>query len=140
VGCFITCTFPDNKKKILIGQRKGSHGPGTWQLPGGHLEMYESFEECAQREVLEETNLSIDNIKFVTATNDPMQSENKHYVTVFVQASIPYEQVGQVKVMEPHKLQGEWEWVTQQELCQRAPLFSPLAHFVKERSFAFIDT
>ena len=93
---------------FIMGKRKGSHGAGrlfkakihpflllytsltyrlgTWALPGGHLDFGESFETCAMREVLEETGLAVkrDSVRFLTATNDVMQSEHKHYVTVFM--------------------------------------------------------
>jgi len=88
---------------IIMGERAGSHGagkascphtlspisqpPGTYQLPGGHLEHGESFATTAAREVLEETGLKIGNIKFLTATNDVFE-EGKHYVTVFVTGEI----------------------------------------------------
>lgn len=55
---------------------------GTWALPGGHLEFGESFETCAEREILEETGLHIQNIKFLTAVNNVFEAEKKHYVTV----------------------------------------------------------
>lgn len=38
----------------------------SWGLPGGTMELGESFEEAATREVYEETNLEIQNLKFIT--------------------------------------------------------------------------
>lgn len=35
VGVFIL--NPKHPGKIVIGERKGSHGSGQWALPGGHL-------------------------------------------------------------------------------------------------------
>jgi 8-oxo-dGTP diphosphatase len=69
---------------ILIGKRIGSHGAGTLQLPGGHLEFGEEWIECARREVLEETGLDVSACKmsFFHATNDVF--ENKHYITIFM--------------------------------------------------------
>ncbi len=72
--------------KILFGQRIGSHGEKTWGLVGGHLEFSESFEDCAKREVLEETGLNISHVEFLTVTNDIFEKENKHYVSIFVKA------------------------------------------------------
>ena len=36
-----------------------SYKPGAWDLPGGHLAVGESFEECLAREIEEETGLTI---------------------------------------------------------------------------------
>ena len=55
-----------------------------WAPPGGHIEFGESFEECAAREVFEETGLIIKNPSFYDMTNDVFEKEHKHYVTIFM--------------------------------------------------------
>lgn len=95
----------------------------------GHLEFGESFEECARRETLEETNLDIGTPAYLTTTNDIMADESKHYVTVFMHTRI--DQIDALKVMEPDKIQGTWRWVTWSELGQHTPLFLPLARLVR---------
>ncbi|KAJ9644022.1 hypothetical protein H2201_006645 [Coniosporium apollinis] len=80
VGVFVM----NREGKFIIGKRKGSHGSGTWALPGGHLDFGESLEACAAREVLEETGLTIGNVRFMTVTNDVMEAEGKHYVTIYM--------------------------------------------------------
>ncbi|KAF1784345.1 NUDIX hydrolase, conserved site [Phytophthora cactorum] len=101
---------------VLIGQRKGSHGEGKFALPGGHLEMYESWEQCALREVKEETDLDLKEAKFATVTNDPMENEGKHYITILMQAVVDDEQT--VRNMEPNKCEG-WSWVPWADLRSR---------------------
>jgi 8-oxo-dGTP diphosphatase len=48
----------------------------------------ESFENCAEREVLEETGLVITEPRWLAMTNDFMPDEGKHYVTVFMGADL----------------------------------------------------
>jgi 8-oxo-dGTP diphosphatase len=92
--------------KVLLGKRKGSHGSGSWAFPGGHLEMNESIEECATREVFEETGISVKNICYATFTNDIFKEEKKHYVTLFVVAEY---NGGDLRVKEPDKCE-KWDW------------------------------
>ena len=92
--------------KFLMGQRKNSHGNGTWSVPGGHLEFGESFEETARREVLEETGLSIKNVHFGGVTNDYFKDENKHYVTIWMLSEC---EKGKAIITEPDKfVQLSW--------------------------------
>ncbi len=53
-----------NKDKQLLLQLRSDNE--SWGLPGGTMELGESFEEAATREVYEETNLEIQNFKFIT--------------------------------------------------------------------------
>lgn len=92
--------------KVLLGKRKKSHGEGCWAHPGGHLEFGETFEECAKREVMEETGLKIKNIRVGAVTNDIFENENKHYVTIH--AICDYDS-GELENKEPEKCE-KWEW------------------------------
>jgi 8-oxo-dGTP diphosphatase len=111
--------------KILFGQRLNAHGEGSWCVPGGHIEFGESFAECARRETLEETSIKIKNIKFVTATNDVFAKENKHYITIYVEAEWVS---GQPKVLEPQKM-IEWNWYPRGK--HPKPLFLPMQNLLK---------
>ena len=118
--------FVKRNGKILVGKRKGSHGAGTWALPGGHLEPGESFETCCKREVLEETAIMIDNITPVVFTNDVFLGEGLHYITLFFSGE--YE-AGEAVVTEPQHCE-EWRWVSLNHIPQ--PIFLPLRNALRE--------
>lgn len=118
-----------DKGRVLLGKRKGSHGAGTWSAPGGHLEFGESIEDCARREVREETGLEITDIRFGPFTNNIFTAEQKHYVTIFVLASPA---AGELKNIEPDKCEG-WEWFESTQLPE--PLFPPLASLRQQGFF-----
>lgn len=103
--------------KFLMGKRLGSHGEGTWTVPGGHLEFGESFEETGVREIKEETGLEISNVHFAALTNDHFEKEGKHYVTVWLVANWV---AGEPTLNEPDKF-VEMGWYDFDTLP--APLF-----------------
>jgi len=109
---------------VLLGQRIGSHGAGTWALPGGHLEFGETVEQCAAREVREETGLELNEFEAAPYTNDVFASEQKHYVTLFV---VSASQEGKPAILEPDKCLG-WHWFPWSKLP--SPLFRPLQTLV----------
>ncbi|MBT3642716.1 NUDIX domain-containing protein [archaeon] len=110
--------------EVLFGLRNGAHGAGTWSFPGGELDFGESFEECAIREVEEETGLEIKAGFILGVTNDVFLEENLHYTTVFVDAI--YEG-GEPIVREPEKCSG-WEWYQKDTLPDN--LFLPIRNFM----------
>jgi len=114
-------------EKILLLQRKNSHGEGTWCFPGGHLEFNENLEDCAKREVKEETGLKIKNIKFKTITNDMFKQENKHYITIIMTCNLDS---GNAEIKEPEKCTniGWFKWKN-----LPSPLFLPIKNLLQQK-------
>ena len=97
--------------KVLMQKRMGAHGEGTWSFPGGHLEFGESPEQTAVRETKEEVNVDIKNAKIVGLTNDVHHSENKHYITIFVEAEYAG---GDIKPLEGEVVEAGVEFGVEQ--------------------------
>ncbi len=112
--------------RVLVGKRKSSHGTGTWQFPGGHLEFGESIDACAHREVSEETGITITNLRMGPFTNDIFEMEAKHYVTLFVLAD---HKAGVPQVLEPEKC-DTWKWVIWGEFP--SPRFLPIENLLQQ--------
>ena len=144
VGVGVLVKDPSRPHAIFAGIRKGSHGAGSLALPGGHLELYESWKDCAIREIQEEMGLILvpDNIIFAHVTNDIMMSESKHYVTIFMMATCM--EGAAPKNMEPDKCEG-WKSYTWQELKNihadpdQPGLFGPLAKLMEEDPASVIE-
>lgn len=112
--------------KILIGQRKGIHGDGTWCPPGGHLEFGETWEECVRRETQEEAGIEIENVQFAGVVDNHNQEWETHYITIFMRADYLS---GEPRNCEPEKCSG-WKWVTWETLP--SPLFAPVAALLRQ--------
>ncbi len=121
--------FVKHNGKILLQKRIGAHGEGTWSLPGGHLEFYESIEGCAEREVMEEIGVSVKNVKIIGFTNDIMEKDGKHYITIFVESELAN---GEPRIMEPDRT-SEVAWVTPPNWL--SPLFLPLKNFLDGKKY-----
>jgi 8-oxo-dGTP diphosphatase len=109
----------NEKGEVLLSQRKSSHGTGEWCFPGGHLEMGETLNECAAREVKEETDLDVEKFELISVADELryLESDGKHYVNIGIKA---FYSGGEPKNMEPHKHE-DWQWFSLDSLP--APLF-----------------
>ena len=131
VGVGVLVKDPHNPSNVFCGIRKGSHGAGTLALPGGHLEMMESWEDCAHREVKEEMGIDLVNLRFAHVTNDVMADETRHYVTIFMMGELADPHAVLIN-MEPHKCEG-WQSFSWSDLTDIRPkLFGPLGKLVDE--------
>ncbi|GAA6027046.1 hypothetical protein JCM8097_006068 [Rhodosporidiobolus ruineniae] len=134
VRCFL---FRPGSTNFLPGIRRGFHGAGALQLPGGHLEVGETPEACAVREVAEETGLTIreGDVRFLRATNDIFEADDKHSITLFVGCVV--EDDLEPEVHEPEKC-DRWDWTSWEKLKELAEdpqdnLFLPLSDLFLQR-------
>jgi 8-oxo-dGTP diphosphatase len=112
--------------QVLLGRRRGAHGAGTWQFPGGHLKYGESVEACARRELLEETGIIAGEVRLGPFTNDVFVEENRHYVTLY---GIVESSSGDAELRETEKCEA-WGWFGWSSLPR--PLFLPIENLLKQ--------
>lgn len=127
VGCAVFIYNDENK--ILLGLRKSKLGEMTWSIPGGHLEKFETPEQCVIRETKEETDLDIDNIRSCGYTNDLHFELNKHYITLFFETNY-YE--GELSLTEPDKFE-KWDWFDVDNLPDN--LFEPVKNYFEGKIY-----
>lgn len=125
VGTAILITKDD---KVLLMKRKGSHSPGTWSTPGGHLDFGETLEGCAAREAKEEVGVDVVDIRFRAVTNDIFEETGKHYITVWLEGKAD----GKPFIASKGEVE-EIGWFAWNALPE--PLFLPLENLVKENSY-----
>ena len=88
---------------LLLKRATGSvsdDSPWTWDLPGGHLDAGETFQQAAMREVFEETKLVLNEIYYVG------HEKNKDKMTYFY---ITDQWNGDIKLSREHI---EYKWVS----------------------------
>lgn len=109
---------PDGR--VLLGRRKGAHGPGKWSFPGGWIDRGDvTIENACRREVLEETGIIAGRIEPILETKS--EYEDFSSITLFYQTRIVTQTVERVFNREPDKCHG-WEWFTLDE-ASRLDLF-----------------
>lgn len=115
---------------ILLGRRKGSLGEGSFGFPGGHLEIGESLEECAIREVREETGLVVKSLELICISTFII--EQSHYIEFDFLTKIGF---GSPVTCEQNRVES-WNWFDIEKLPD--PLFPPAIpafQCLKEKQF-----
>ena len=63
IGVGATTLVFNGKKELLLNLRTDTN---TWGIPGGSMELYETIEETAIRELKEETGIRADELELIT--------------------------------------------------------------------------
>ncbi len=96
----------DEQKRILLQKRSDN---GLWGLPGGLLELDETIEEGAIREVFEETNLNVKIKRFLGVFCNPfMRWREKDLAKVYSFAFLAEVVSGELKVNDDESLAMEY--------------------------------
>ena len=72
----------ETEPKVLLIQRGNQPFKGAWAFPGGFMNMDETTEQCAVRELKEETGLQISNIQQIGAYSKVDRDPRGRTVTV----------------------------------------------------------
>ncbi|MCL6708371.1 NUDIX domain-containing protein [Pseudomonas sp. R2.Fl] len=92
--------------KILLYRRMKAPEAGHWNIVGGKIDHMEPAEQAARREAEEETGLSIGAIDFVSLTEQIIEADDQHWVSLLYKTS---NFTGEPSLTEPDKL-SDFGW------------------------------
>jgi 8-oxo-dGTP diphosphatase len=110
---------------LLVRHRKGPRQ--YWVLPGGRLEYGETFQECAVRELQEETGLDVEVDKLAFLSEAIAPDRSRHIVNVYLTARV----VGGVMKVGDEPVLAGVDYVPIVEL-ERCTLYPPVGKHIIE--------
>ncbi len=90
-------TMRDNDLKVLLVKRGNAPFQGMWAIPGGFIDMTESLEAAALRELQEETGVEQVYMEQLYTFGDPQRDPRTRVITVAYFALVEASQVKPVK-------------------------------------------
>ncbi len=101
--CVVITKEPE--PKVLLIQRGNDPYKGCWAFPGGFMEMDETAEQCAKRELEEETGLKIEYLRQLGAYSKVGRDPRGRTITI---AYLAYIDIPQAVVGQDDAAKAEW--------------------------------
>ncbi len=113
VGCgaFIL----NEKGELLLQLRNKAPEKEYWSIPGGKVELFETFEEAVKREVKEEVGVEVEVNRLLGICDHIIKNEGRHWVSPSYLCKIVK---GVPKLMEPAK-HLDMKWFAFDELPEK---------------------
>ncbi len=121
----LECFVKKGNKYLML--HRGAHKrimPDVWMAAGGHREFNEGLFECARREVLEETGLTIKNIRVKAIGNAYVKDLQQEFFFHMLLADYAG---GTLKTSDED---GRFEWLTKEEIIKLDKLLPELKHII----------
>ncbi|WP_273846381.1 NUDIX hydrolase [Rubrobacter calidifluminis] len=78
----VDVVIPDRDGRVVLIRRANEPFRGRWALPGGFVDVGETVEQAARREVREETGLEVELERLVGVYSEPARDPRGHNVSV----------------------------------------------------------
>src|SRR3989338_3815319 len=121
----LECFVKKGNKYLML--HRGAHKrimPDIWMAAGGDREFNEGLFECARREVLEETGLTIKNIQVKAIGNAYVKDIQQEFFFHMLVADYAR---GELKTSDAD---GKFEWLTKKEITKLDKLLPELKHII----------
>lgn len=84
----VDCVVLDRQGRVLLIRRGNPPFAGSLALPGGFVDVGETVEDAARREILEETGVKIGKLTLIGVYSDPARDPRAHICSVAFLARI----------------------------------------------------
>lgn len=79
--CVVFCNDSDGLSVLLI-ERANEPFKGCWAFPGGFMDMEENAEDCAKRELKEETGMEVRSLKYLGTFSEVNRDPRGRTITI----------------------------------------------------------